>query len=317
MLIVTVVGLVACFEKQGIKPEYSRVIARVGNDEIKEDLLRFRFKLELDKFPKQYVEQYRQKPLDEENRLKPVLDNVLNQMIESRCIIGYGEKKNIVISNDELQKRFVERQSQMDPKDLENILREEQVPYHRWKELVEGELRVQYVLEKAIGDSLKVSVAEISDYYHKNKSDFKHADEVRVRHIVTDTRAKAEEILKRIQSGENFAELAVKHSISPDRAQGGALGYYERGVYPTVFDKAFDMNHGEVSAIVESEYGFHIFKLLDKRPAGFKSLEEVAAVIQKKLFEEKLKSHYKMFINKARQEVSVKIIEENLKSFIL
>ena len=298
-------------------PEYSRVIATVGNYEIKEDLLRFRFKLELDKFPKQYVEQYRQKPLNEDNRLKPVLDDVLSQMIEADCILSYGDKKGILISDEELQRRFADRQNSIDPKDLENILREEQVPFHRWKGLVEGELRVQYVLEKAIADSLKVSVAEMSDYYNKNKDDFKHGDEVRVRHIVTDTRAKAEDILKRIQNGENFAELAVKHSISPDRAQGGTLGYYGRGTYPTVFDTAFDMERGSVSPIIQSEYGYHIFKLIDKRPAGFQSLEEVAPLIQKKIFEEKLKTHYKTFITKVRQDVPVQINAENLKSFIL
>lgn len=296
---------------------YSREVARVGDYQIKEDYLRFRLKLELNKFPKDYVEKYRQRPLDDQNRLKPVLNQVLNKMVEDYAILSYGKTQKIEITDEEIKLRFEKRQSQMSPKDLENTLGAEKIPYHRWKRLVEDQLRVEFVLEKALGDKLKVTLPEIQSYYGKNRAAYKTKESAWIRHIVTDTRDKADEILARLEKNENFAQLAVNHSISPDRARGGDLGFIERGTYPEVFDKAFELEKGSTSGVIKSEYGYHIFKLIDKKPAGVRSLEEAMPEIQQKLFEEKLKTQYKKWIEEVMKDVVVVVHADILKSFVL
>lgn len=307
----------ACFAPREELPIYSREVARVGDYQIKEDYLRFRLKLELNKFPKGYVEKYRQRPLDEQNRLKPVLDQVLSKMVEDYAILSYGQTKNIVITDEELKLRFEKRQSRISPKDLENTLGTEKIPYHRWKRLVEDQLRVEFVLEKVLGDKLNVTLSEIQNYYGKNRGSYKTKESARIRHIVTDTKDKADEILVRLEKNENFAQLAVNHSISPDRARGGDLGYIERGTYPEVFDKAFELEKGNISGVIKSKYGYHIFKLIDKKPPGVRPLDEVMSEIQQKLFEEKLKTHYKKWIEDVRKDVTVVVHEDILKSFAL
>jgi parvulin-like peptidyl-prolyl isomerase len=316
-LILGVLSVTACRPQMENLPLYSRTIAEVGTYEIKEDQLRFRFKLELDKFPKDFIEKYRKLPLNEENQLKPIFDQVFHKMIEDYSILTYGEKHNVKISDDELEQRFERKQKRLSKKDLESLLTEKEIPYHRWKNLVEDQIRVQYVMENMLGDDLKVSFGEIQTYYNKHRDEFKTTEEVHVRHIVTDSQDKANDILSRIQKGENFAQLAVNHSISPDRARGGDLGFYSKGTMPKVFDQAFTLKKGEISSIIKSEYGFHIFKLLDKRPAGYKEIKDVMQGIQQKLFEAKLKATYKTWMAKIKKEVPVTLEEENLKSFIL
>ena len=173
-------------------------------------------------------------------------------------------------------------------------------------------------MELELGAELKVSLSEVSRYYYKHRADYNVAERVRVRQIVTDSIDKANDLHKRLKLGENFAKMAVNHSLSPDRAQGGDVGYFVRGTFPKEFDEAcFKLRKGELSPVVKSDYGFHIFKLLNKKPAGRKKLEEVAAQINQKLFEEKLKKKYDPWMQKVRSEVKVEIQKEVLQNFIL
>lgn len=307
----------SCRAPQGELPVYSRDIAQIGKYAIKEDMLRFRFRLELNNFPKEYAQRHRKEPLNDFNPLKPLLDGVLNKLVEDYAILAYGEKHGVAIPEGELQARFEAKQNALGPKTLESTLQAGDIPYARWKRLTEDQIRVQFVLEKNLSDRLKVTTGEVQSYYGRNRDEFKIPASVRVRHIVTDTEEKAEDILKRVKAGENFAQLAVNHSISPDRAKGGDLGYYAKGAMPAVFDTAFTLAKGQVSPIVKSEYGFHIFKLIDKRSAGLKTLAEVAPLIQQKIFEQKLKSNYKDWIVKVRKEIPVTIDGESLKDFVL
>jgi hypothetical protein len=307
----------ACQAPREELPVYSRDIARIGEHAVKEDLLRFRFRLELSNFPKEYVERHRKEPLTDLNPLKPLLDSALNKIVEDYAILAYGEKHGLVIPDGELKERFEAKQNALGPKTLESTLQAGDIPYTRWKRLTEDQIRVQYVLEKSLSDRLKITAGEVQSYYNRNRDEFKIQASVRVRHIVTDTKEKAEDILKRAKAGENFAQLAVNHSISPDRAKGGDLGYYAKGTMPAAFDTAFNLAKGQFSPIVKSEYGFHIFKLIDKRAPGVKTLAEVAPVIQQKIFEQKLKSQYKVWIVKVRKEIPVAIDGESLKGFVL
>ena len=141
---------------------------------------------------------------------------------------------------------------------------------------------------------------------------------MRVRQIVTDSLDKAKDIYERLLKGDNFAKLAINHSLSPDRARGGDLGYFEQGTYPKVFDEyCFKLKKGELSSIVKSDYGYHIFKLLDKKPAGRKTLAEVTSSIYQRLYEQKLKAKYDIWLQGIAKDIEVVVEDELLKEFIL
>ena len=299
-------------------PVYSSDIAKVGEYFIKEDFLRFRIKLELDKFPKDYIKKSIEKPIQKGSQLYPILKNVLDRLVEDHLILAYGLKMQKQIPLKELDDRIARKKKFLGAKGLEAILNEKNIPYRRWKELAELEIRVQYILDQVIGNDLKVSVQEIRSHYTKNRKNFEVGEMVRARHFVTDSREKAEEIYKRLKNGENFAKLAVNHSQSPDRAKGGDLGYFEKGNFPKAFDEVcFGLEKGEISSIIKTPYGYHIFKLIDKKPAGLRPLTAVSAKIHRSLFEAKLKERYASLLQEIRQEIKVEVFEKNLKDFVL
>lgn len=157
--------------------------------------------------------------------------------------------------------------------------------------------RVEYVefSAGALASGMTASADEIKQYYDEHQAEFAISPEQRhAAHILIAAgaqaseaekkaaREKAESILKEVkQSPEKFAELAKKYSADPgSAANGGDLGFFGRGMMVKSFDDAvFGLKPGEISGLVQSEFGFHIIKLLDVKQAKVKPLDEVKASI--------------------------------------
>jgi peptidyl-prolyl cis-trans isomerase D len=168
--------------------------------------------------------------------------------------------------------------------------------------------QIRYVVidtNKLAADT-QVSQQDLQRYYSQHQDQFRVPEEVKVSHIliktplpgpdgkvdpkaVADAKAKAEDILKKLQGGANFADLAKKNSDDPgSAAQGGELGWIGRGRTVPEFEKAaFGLKPGQMSSLVQSSYGFHIIKVEDRHDAHLKTLEEVKAEIEPQIKREK------------------------------
>ena len=136
--------------------------------------------------------------------------------------------------------------------------------------------------------SVHITDAELQKRYQDNLDSYRVPERVDVRHILIKTqgkpkdqwpqlKAKAETILKELQHGGDFAQLAKKNSEDPGSAEkGGELGWITKGQTVPNFEKAaFSLKPGELSGIVETEYGYHIIQAEQKQPGHVKSFEEV------------------------------------------
>jgi peptidyl-prolyl cis-trans isomerase D len=142
-----------------------------------------------------------------------------------------------------------------------------------------------------------VTSREIEKSYNDNIELYSTPEQVRASHILLKTdgkndaevKTKAEEILKDVKAGKDFAELAKKHSQDEQSAKnGGDLDYFPRGKMVPEFDEAaFVMQPGQTSDLVKTQFGFHIIKLVDKKPAATRTLDEVRAQITEQLTWEK------------------------------
>jgi peptidyl-prolyl cis-trans isomerase D len=145
----------------------------------------------------------------------------------------------------------------------------------------------------------QVTQPELQSYYQDHRDEYRVPEQVNVRHILIKTplagsdgkvdqkgvdaaRAKAEDVLKQVKAGGNFAELAKKYSDDPGSAKnGGSLGFIGKGRTVPEFEKAaFSLPKGGTSDLVQSSYGFHIIHVDDKQDAHVKSLDDVKAQIE-------------------------------------
>lgn len=153
--------------------------------------------------------------------------------------------------------------------------------------------KVEYVelSMEAIGAQLAISDAEIKAWYDSHKDSFQQPEERRASHILIASdklgkdkaKTKAEAVLKDIQGkSASFADLAKKNSDDPgSAAKGGDLGFFGRGMMVKSFeDASFKLKEGEISGLVESDFGFHIIKLTGIHAAKEKPLSEVKSEIE-------------------------------------
>ncbi len=139
------------------------------------------------------------------------------------------------------------------------------------------------------GGTPQVSDAEIQQYYTQHQKDYQVDDQAKVRHILIKVdngadakadaaaKAKAEDILKQIKAGGNFADLAKKNSDDPgSKEQGGELGFLKRGATVPEFDQAaFSLAPGQTSGLVKTKFGYHILQVEEKQTAHTRPLDEV------------------------------------------
>jgi peptidyl-prolyl cis-trans isomerase C len=127
-------------------------------------------------------------------------------------------------------------------------------------------------------------------------------------------RDRAQAVLKQVQAGEDFAELAAAHSDDAgSKAKGGDLGYFSPGqMVPDFEDVAFYTNPGETSDIVETKYGYHIIRVEDHIEARERSFEEMKDVIREKLHKQLVMFKLEKFIRQATEEAGMQIYPDRM-----
>ncbi|MGC2245980.1 MAG: peptidyl-prolyl cis-trans isomerase [Terriglobales bacterium] len=169
--------------------------------------------------------------------------------------------------------------------------------------------QIKYVVidSAKVAAAMNVSQEDLQSYYDQHRDEYRVPEQVKVRHILIKTplpepgqkedekavaaaRAKAEDILKQVKAGGDFAKLAEKYSEDPGSAkEGGELGWIGRGRTVPEFEKvAFALPKGEISGLVKSSYGFHIIQVEDKQDAHLKSFAEVKNEITEKVKQQKI-----------------------------
>ncbi len=143
-----------------------------------------------------------------------------------------------------------------------------------------------------VAETIQVTDAQVQSYYNAHQDQYRTPERVHARHILLSTtnkpkeeaakiQAQAEDLLKQIKGGANFADLAKKYSQDPGSAQkGGDLGFVARGQMVKNFeDSVFSLKDNEISGVVTTEYGFHIIQVLEKQAPHLQTLDEVKAQI--------------------------------------
>ena len=186
------------------------------------------------------------------------------------------------------------------------------------REIRAGLARNQFMAAQWEG---KISVTEddARKYYEENTEEFKVPEQVRASHILitpepTDdpnermakARAKAEGLLAQLKDGADFAELAKGNSSCPSAPAGGNLDYFPRGKMTPAFEKvAFELEVGELSDVVDTEYGFHIIKVADHVYPTVISFEQARERIMELLTQTKQMEFVNEYINKLMAEADI------------
>jgi hypothetical protein len=170
-------------------------------------------------------------------------------------------------------------------------------------------------MDALLDDGLKKEPTdrEIAAWYEAHRQDFARPERVRLRQILTEDRASAERALQQIATGADFSEVARRLSRDPSAAGGGYQGELSRDNLPPVFaDVIFSLKPGEVSKVVPAEYGFHVFQVVERFPAGVVPLEEAREEVRERLRQEQADRFLAELVRQGRTQYNVVVHRRNL-----
>jgi len=191
---------------------------------------------------------------------------------------------------------------------IENKLDETQ----EFKEMLEqtkNTLLKGYALNKLISNE-EVSEEESKKYYDEHMEYYEKKESLIASHILVDSEEKAEDIIAEIEKGLSFEEAAGKYSSCPSKDVGGALGEFTRGqMVPEFEEAAFEMEEKEISKPVKTQFGYHIIKLIEKRPEGQMAFEEVKDQISEQVLRLKQQDRYLSKIEELKGKYPVELVK--------
>lgn len=250
-----------------------------------------------------------------------VVDNIINTetLVFQATAEGIASDPAKAMENyEQFKKQFPNEEA------FKELLKAQDMTEEEIKKEFERTTRIRTLLEKNIFSKVTVTPEEVRQYYDKNKAEFERKESVHASHILarivtssdpkateeskTKSKQKITEIEKKLKAGADFAKLAKEESEDPGSApKGGDLGFFTRGQMVPAFEKtAFELEAGKVSPIVESEFGFHIIKVWEKKPAGTVSFEEAGKSIEGKLKSQAANVKTKDYITELRTKLKVK-----------
>ena len=280
-------------------------------------IFKSQYERDLSMFQKRAAQEGR--PLNDAD-LTTVKKRILENLIEAEVLYQQSQKQGVKVDEqaineqiDKIKKRFPDEAAYK--KALEGM------------DVSETEIRAQFqrglainqLIDTNVRQKITVTEEESNKFYNDNPNLFKQPEQVKASHILikaapdaeeskkVQARKKIETVQKKVSQGEEFGLLAKANSEGPTAQREGDLGYFSRGQMVKPFeDAAFALNIGEVSGIVETQFGYHLIKVTDKKPARTIPYKEVQLKLEQHLKNEKEKTEIQGYIENLKKSATIK-----------
>lgn len=222
---------------------------------------------------------------------KTLQNQAVQYLVQQEKYRQKADDLDIKVEDKEVNERLKQVKDQYfngDDRKYEANLKQQGLTQEQVRREIENQLISEKIYEK-VTEGVKVTDDEISDYYGKNKKNYKVAASRDVRHILVAKKALADDIHSQLENGGNFAALAKKYSTDPGSKQNGGKLTVRKGETVPQFDKvAFELKKGQLSQPVKTQYGWHLIEALsDVKPPSTTALKDVKEQIRQQLLQEK------------------------------
>jgi peptidyl-prolyl cis-trans isomerase C len=254
--------------------------------------------------------------------MMPQMENAaLDQLINIEVLYQKGKKLTVKDLEQKVDDKVGQTRKQFPSQaDFEKALKGANITENKLKDLARRNIVIDNLMQKEVFSKINVTEADAKKFYDDNPDKFKMPERTQASHILisADQKAtpedkkkakeKAEAIRKRVAKGEDFAAVAKAESNCPSAAKGGDLGYFGKGQMVPEFEKAAAaLKLGELSDVVESPFGYHIIKVMDRKPADTVKFAEVKDKIEDYLKSQKAQKPMSDYVEKIKKEAKVEI----------
>ncbi|MEM3373863.1 MAG: peptidylprolyl isomerase [Candidatus Woesearchaeota archaeon] len=254
-------------------------------------------------------------------------DDILNQVIDEKILLQEAKKENILVTEEEINTEIqnILAYNGLSETDLINLLKERNMSINDLKNLYQYQLLITKLLNKTILSKIIVNDKEIKDYYDENIELFKVPETINVSHLiichnesircVSDlSKEESYKLIQKIKkeiddSNEAFDFFVRKYSNEPNvNITNGNLGWLSKkdNIDKDFLTNAFNMTINE-TRIVETQFGYHIIKVFDKKPEEIIKLDKVKDQINQSLYQTKAEELYLNYLSELRNKSTINI----------
>lgn len=258
-------------------------------------------------------------------RRNEVYRGVLDQLIGYKLLTQEAAARRLAINDAEVETAVSQIRGSFPTEDaFKKAIADQGMTLDAVRGQTRNDLLITKVLQAEVEPKITVAEKDITDFYDQNKGRFAEGEAVRASHILVrvqenadakaraQARAKVESLLKRVKAGggADFEKIAADTSEDPvSAAKGGDLGFFSKGqMVPAFENAAFALPPAAISDIVESPFGFHIIKMIEKRAARAVPLDTVKAQIKDFLVQKQRQDRAQAFVDQLKSKGKVEIL---------
>lgn len=247
-------------------------------------------------------------------------DTALEQLTTAELLYQAGSTMEIPDLDRRVEEQLARSKARFkSDEEFEKELKAASMTLAEMKAFTRKEVVINTFIEKQFGSKITTSDDEVAKFYNENTEKFfKKGERVRASHILIGVnekdsfevkqaaKDKAIALLKKVQGGEDFAALAKAESSCPSKERGGDLGEFTKGRMVPAFEKAaFAMKQGEVSELVQTNYGYHIIKVTERHDPSTEALADVKEKIREYLKRDKVLKQVTDYVGELRGKAKI------------
>jgi len=259
--------------------------------------------------------------LDLEGRFREQSKDALRDLIDHELLVQKAMELGLNADTDVIKRLDEIRRNMNLPsmEALEEAVAKQGLVYEDFKQNLRDSFLTQWVIQREVGSHIQVPPEEIKTYYDQHQKELEQPEGVTLQQILISTegkppeelqalRQKAEQVLAKAKTGDDFAELARQNSDDASAGQGGNVGFFEGGsLSPEIESAIRSLQKNQVSDLIETKYGLMILKLLSRTQAGVPPLSEVESRINERLYLERIQPALREYLTRLRQESFISI----------
>jgi peptidyl-prolyl cis-trans isomerase C len=253
------------------------------------------------------------------SKLPAIRKEVLEGLIDRELLFQQSRKEGIKVEETAVNDRLGTLKGRFPSEDqFEAALKGMGLTLADLKTQIKEGMAIKYLVEKRFEEGTSVSDEEAKAYYDGNPKEFMRPEQIQARHILIKVspkadesekaaaRKKIEEIQAKLKKGEDFEALAKEFSEGPSSTKGGDLDWFERGRMVKPFEEAaFALKPGEVSEVVETQFGYHLIKVTDKRQGTKMGYADVKEKLQRYLKDVKVGEEVRLYVAELKEKAQV------------
>jgi peptidyl-prolyl cis-trans isomerase C len=235
--------------------------------------------------------------------------SVLDGLVSRTLLLQQARARGIAVGPEQVDRAFLALRSEYPGTAFDDMLAQERLSVAELRTRLSEQLIVERLFQQEVFPRVQVPDEDVAAWYEAHAAELDEPERVHARQIVVPTREEAARLRDEVRRKPgSFAAVASRASIAPEAKRGGDLGWFGKGQgMPEVFDACFKLSPGAISDVVPSPFGFHVFQVVERKPAARPSLEQARPSIASRLLRERRARAQEDYVAALRSQARIQI----------